>query len=69
MQKQVDAERVKLGWFISKKFAFFRRKTLLLRLELFSFWTQCEHSDGMGHMRWQSHPILTLCAPAATSCR
>jgi hypothetical protein len=31
--------------------------------------TQCGHSDGMGRMRWQSHPILTLCAPAATSCR
>src|SRR6266436_4231053 len=26
------------AWFIGKKFAFFRRKTPLLRLELFSFW-------------------------------
>src|SRR3954452_10485669 len=25
--------------------------------------TQCGHSDGMGRRPWQSHPILTLCAP------
>src|SRR6266436_878068 len=28
------------AWFIGKKFAFFRRKTPLLRLELFSFWVE-----------------------------
>src|SRR5258705_1925658 len=28
------------AWFIGKKFAFFRRKTPLLRLEFFSFWVE-----------------------------
>jgi hypothetical protein len=30
-----------------------------------TLFTLCGHSDGVG--RWQSHHILTLCAPTATS--